>query len=237
MGIEELINEKINDWDDCLNRHYGGETQNSDVLIRAALSDMEQLKTSLPTQQDKVVVPEYIKNTMEQYDSLQEMLTEEYYSNSTDEIDNDKVQCWIDDNFDLLCRAWLDMPNTKEVVVPELVGKYIDYARQCLDLNILTVANYQNIKSNMGKLGADEISQWAHKNPDDFIKAYQTGDYTVEKEPLYVVAMPFVGFLTDSYDNPTTRCKKDAARSTEKEIKSLSLDYWAFAVPVEEESQ
>ncbi|GGD06316.1 DUF1642 domain-containing protein [Enterococcus wangshanyuanii] len=55
--IEKLIDEKINDWDDCLNRHYAGEIQNSDVLIRAALSDMEQLKSSLPK---PVEVPEFV---------------------------------------------------------------------------------------------------------------------------------------------------------------------------------
>lgn len=61
--IEELIDEKINDWDDCLNRHYAGEIQNSDVLIRAALSDMEQLKSSLPK---PVEVPEFVVSWYEE---------------------------------------------------------------------------------------------------------------------------------------------------------------------------
>lgn len=56
----------------------------------------------------KVVIPKFVADIMTKYVDLRTMLTEEYYSNSTEEIDNDDVQCWIDDNFETLCKAWLD---------------------------------------------------------------------------------------------------------------------------------
>lgn len=60
------------------------------------------------TEIKKVVIPQFVVDVMSNYSDLRDMLTEEYYSNSTEEIDNDDVQCWIDENFESLCRAWLD---------------------------------------------------------------------------------------------------------------------------------
>lgn len=56
----------------------------------------------------KVKIPQFIKNTMDLYDGLPYMLADEYYNGSTEEVDSDVIQCWIEDNFELLCRAWLD---------------------------------------------------------------------------------------------------------------------------------
>ena len=72
-------------------------------LINSIVKDLLEMQSN----HEPVEVPEFIKNVMQQYNSLQEMLTEEYYSNDTSEIDQDAVFCWIDENFDLLCRAWL----------------------------------------------------------------------------------------------------------------------------------
>ncbi|WP_086348516.1 DUF1642 domain-containing protein [Candidatus Enterococcus clewellii] len=60
-------------------------------------------------QNKPVKLPGFIVATMKNYDSLQYMLTEEYYSDcdSSEEIFDDSVYCWIADNFDLLCRAWI----------------------------------------------------------------------------------------------------------------------------------
>ena len=60
------------------------------------------------TEIKKVVIPKFVAEAMQGYDSLEMMLGEEYYSNSSEEIGNDDIQCWIDENFETLCRAWLD---------------------------------------------------------------------------------------------------------------------------------
>lgn len=62
----------------------------------------------------KVKLPQFIINTMYGYDNLHDMLTEEYFNDSTEEIDSDDVQCWIGENFDKLCYAWLHQ-NSYEV--------------------------------------------------------------------------------------------------------------------------
>lgn len=116
----------------------------------------------------KVVIPKFIAEAMQGYDSLEMMLGEEYYSNSSEEIGNDDIQWWIDENFETLCRAWLD-------------------------------------------------------------------GYEVKKEKLYYVSLPYLGFMTNSFDFPITKVKEDGAKSTEQEIKSIDERYWAFAVEVEGE--
>lgn len=114
----------------------------------------------------KVVIPKFIAEAMQVYDSLQMMLGEGYYSSSSEEIGNDDIQCWIDENFETLCRAWLD-------------------------------------------------------------------GYEVKKEKLYYVSLPYLGFMTNSFDFPLTKAKEDGAKSTEQQIKSIDERYWAFAVEVE----
>ncbi|MBO0445579.1 DUF1642 domain-containing protein [Enterococcus ureilyticus] len=137
MGIEELINEKINDWDDCLNRHYGGETQNSDVLIRAALSDMEQLKSSLPTQKDKVVVPELIHKWIKHVkglkwglaDLLNPSVSNSYLARDAKEwLEKDKIHA------EILARAWLEDDYTMEKeplywIYDSIADQYLGYDR------------------------------------------------------------------------------------------------------------
>ena len=89
------------------------EQQALNKLVERFPMTTDQIVSTLEISQagvthEPVEVPKFIKNTMQQYNSLQEMLTEEYYSDNTSEKDSDAVFCWIDTNFDLLCRAWLD---------------------------------------------------------------------------------------------------------------------------------
>ncbi|WP_430606428.1 hypothetical protein IGJ55_002106 [Enterococcus sp. AZ170] len=186
MGIEELINEKINDWDDCLNRHYGGETQNSDVLIRAALSDMEQLKSSLPTQQDKAVVP-------------------------------------------------------------PMIDKYLNVGNKAQKLASLVSNKYTMLDSDESD---SELKQWLKEiSMKDLLSLYN--GYTVEKEQLYYVRLPFnegnhirtyylrKGKVSGDtwFGSSNAEYSGNTARLAEQEIKDHDERYWAFAVPVEEESQ
>lgn len=52
-------------------------------------------------------VPDMVWYTLAKYNSLQEALTEEYYNNSSEEVDNDHIACWIDRHFDWYCQLWL----------------------------------------------------------------------------------------------------------------------------------
>lgn len=79
------------------------------------------------------------------------------------------------------------------------------------------------------------------------VQAFVTGDYEVEKEPLYEVVFLedendryLLMELNEHYCEITTESENDGYRKqyfTEKEIKTINKRYWAFAVPVEEVSE
>ena len=105
--IEELIEEKMSNYEKLTCN--GSLSREESRYCSDMLWDLGEIKQELTnSKHESVEVPDFIKNVMQQYNSLQEMLTEEYYSDSSDEIGDDAVFCWIDENFDLLCRAWLD---------------------------------------------------------------------------------------------------------------------------------
>lgn len=99
--LKESLNQEITE-QQALNKLAERFPMTTDQIV----STLEMSQTGV--NHEPVEVPEFIKNVMQKYKSLQDMLTEEYYSNDTSENDNDAVFCWIDTNFDLLCRAWLD---------------------------------------------------------------------------------------------------------------------------------
>lgn len=84
-------------------------------FVKALIEEADQQLDEKMTEIKKVVIPQFVADVMSDYSDLRDMLTEEYYSNSTEEIDNDAVQCWIDGNFETLCKAWLDGYEVEEV--------------------------------------------------------------------------------------------------------------------------
>ncbi|BBM18362.1 hypothetical protein G15_2027 [Enterococcus avium] len=53
-------------------------------------------------------VPIGVLQTLKRYESLQQALAEEsYFNNSSEEISDDSIANWIDNNFDHYCRLWL----------------------------------------------------------------------------------------------------------------------------------
>lgn len=119
------------------------------------------------------------------------------------------------------------------------------------------------MKENEGKHAADIFStEWLYEEPNVLeekvakwllndeteennrryliaVQAFVTGDYEVEKEPLYYVKIPSLAydmFLVKGEDGElivfqNTSC---GTKFTEAEIKAIDERYWAFAVPVEE---
>lgn len=112
MGIDELIDEKIKYWEkqDSKSSCYHKEAGR---FIDIALSDMEQLKSSLPTQQDKVVVPEFVAEWIELCKfnaTLSECLDGSYpiTGQHSEIISEDEDWIITGNNEELLARAWLD---------------------------------------------------------------------------------------------------------------------------------
>lgn len=92
-----------------------------------------------------------------------------------------------------------------------------------------------------------ETILWASRNYADFCQAVISGDYEVEKEPLYYVKLPvpnsnvvglYLGFNREgefdhSYGKPHATWGWKYT-FTESEIKAMDERYWPFAVPAEE---
>ncbi|MCD5170693.1 DUF1642 domain-containing protein [Enterococcus faecalis] len=106
---------------------------------------------------EKVVVPKFVAKKIESYGSALEMLANEYFDQSSEEVDSDELACWIDGNADLFFNAWV-----------------------C--------------------------------------------GYEVEKEQLYYVKLPGVGYLNNA---------DGGIKHTDKEIKAIDERYWPFAVKVD----
>ncbi|KAJ76019.1 hypothetical protein M222_0722 [Enterococcus faecalis AZ19] len=56
----------------------------------------------------KVVVPKFVAKKIESYGSALEMLANEYFDQSFEEVDSDELACWIDGNVDLFFKAWVN---------------------------------------------------------------------------------------------------------------------------------
>ncbi|MGX7413500.1 DUF1642 domain-containing protein [Enterococcus caccae] len=170
-------------------------------VLKDMVKELQQLKSSLPTQQDKVVVPEFIKSTMEQYGSLQEMLTEEYYSDCTDEIDDDTVECWIDDNFDLLCRAWLNKSDNKlKLQFPQAIVDWLGTPLEDDHDELLSyiMRYYWNEDSAYDDTIPSEVGEYLAESLSNVVKllrAVEGEPYTAAKEPLYYVRVGELAFV------------------------------------------
>ena len=86
-----------------------------------------------------------------------------------------------------------------------------------------------------------EVCQWfVDGNEDDFILAWITGEYEIEKEKLYrvIVAVEKGMFFKYAYINSNGNINygleiEDADKLTEAQINAIDSRYMAFAVPVE----
>ena len=93
----------------------------------------------------------------------------------------------------------------------------------------------------------DEVNKWLYDNDTAendrryliAVEAFVTGEYEVEKEPLYQIQFPgtsWGAYLTkaDNGDLVIFQNTTSGSTFTESEIKAIDERYWAFAVPVEE---
>lgn len=131
------------------------------------------------------------------------------------------------------------MTENKKVVIPKFVAEWVVKNKLSSDL----IQLYEEVEYATDADGfiegkwdySGELYDWIVSDTDNIYKladALRYG-YEIEKEKLYYVALPFLGYMTNSFDFPLTKAKEDGAKSTEQQIKSIDERYWAFAVEVE----
>lgn len=116
----------------------------------------------------------------------------------------------------------LDEP--KKVVVPQFVAEWIElYKKE----NKTTLWHVMNKIINEKFLNHQNIVIWFENDSNKHIleQAWVNG-YEVEKEQLYYVKLPGVGYLNNA---------DGGIKHTEKEIKVIDERYWPFAVKVDGE--
>ncbi|EAD2661393.1 DUF1642 domain-containing protein [Listeria monocytogenes] len=127
----------------------------------------------------------------------------------------------------------------KLVKVPEFVADWIEYCKKhCWGLSEALEDTYEN------SCMPEEVMDWfedCRENQELFARAWLDG-YEVEKEPLYYVKLGDSGLDYLNVDERTEKkhvSNKEPSpnfrvKFTEKEIKNMNINYWAFRVPVED---
>lgn len=134
-----------------------------------------------------------------------------------------------------------------KVTVPQFLDKYIQENKgECAS----DVFSEEWLHDSADKLD-DEVDKWLYDNDGTendrryliAVQAFVTGEYEVEKEPLYYVIINkeyLVLMFTNRKDHrfidkdELVEWHPSGYQLTEAEIKSIDERYWAFAVPVEE---
>lgn len=130
-----------------------------------------------------------------------------------------------------------------KVTVPQFLDKYIQENKgECAS----DIFSEEWLHDSADKLG-DEVNKWLYDNDTEendrryllAVQAFVTGEYEVEKEPLYQIELPgtsWGAYLTkaDNEDLVIFQNTTSGSTFTESEIKAIDERYWAFAVPVEE---
>jgi len=133
----------------------------------------------------------------------------------------------------------LDEP--KKVVVPKFVAEWLDkhkYSTDIIDL-FLSVEYATDSDEFIAEKWdySGEFYDWLSDNADTLFTlcdAIRYG-YEVEKEQLYYVKLPEIGYMRFGKKYFYSTDKEDAKRYTENQIKSIDERYWPFAVKVDGE--
>ncbi|EHE8481201.1 hypothetical protein P782_2519 [Enterococcus faecalis FL2] len=127
----------------------------------------------------------------------------------------------------LIAAKQLDEP--KKVVIPQVVADWIKYAkRQGYGFMQSYDPIYMSYPIN------DGLDKWIDDNEETFAHAWLDG-YEVEKEQLYYVKLPEIGYMRFGKKYFYSTDKEDAKRYTENQIKAIDERYWDFAVKVDGE--
>ncbi|EDG2730826.1 DUF1642 domain-containing protein [Listeria monocytogenes] len=151
-------------------------------------------------------------------------------------IDDKCKDCWIFGGHLI--------PLTPLPVIPQFVADAIDTFKDegdslavAIDYEVYTEALIKELSLDIKMRGW----LWETSNQELFARAWLDG-YEVEKEPLYYVKLGDSGLDYLNVDERTEKkhvSNKEQSpnfrvKFTEKEIKNMNENYWAFRVPVEE---
>lgn len=138
--------------------------------FNCACENIKRLADQKLDEPEKVVVPKFVAKKIESYGSAIEMLANEYFDQSSEEVDSDELACWIDGNVDLFFKAWL---NGYEVEKEPLYYVKFDilYWQKYLVKNVETdqfylsnnekvVGNYEQVKFTEQEIKAIDERYW-----------------------------------------------------------------------------
>ncbi|MFB8676197.1 DUF1642 domain-containing protein [Enterococcus gallinarum] len=146
------------------------------------------------------------------------------------------------------CAEWAinlieQLDEQPKVTVPQFLDKYIQNNKGNSASDIFSQDWFHGSVDEAD----DEVNKWLYDNDTAendrryliAVQAFVTGDYEVEKEPLYQIQFPgtsWGAYLTkaDNGDLVIFQNTTSGSTFTESEIKAIDERYWAFAVPVEE---
>ncbi|EGO8773471.1 DUF1642 domain-containing protein [Enterococcus faecalis] len=157
---------------------------------------------------------------------------------STDSVDYLKGADYANERAINLAKQ-LDEPI--KVVVPKFVAEWLDkhkYSTDIIDL-FLSVEYATDSDGFIAEKWdySGEFYDWLSDNADTLFTlcdAIRYG-YEVEKEQLYYVKLPEIGYMRFGKKYFYSTDKEDAKRYTENQIKSIDERYWPFAVKVDGE--
>lgn len=119
----------------------------------------------------------------------------------------------------------------KKVILPKIADEFI---KEGLSMGSDKVDIIGSAVSFSSAMPTAEFSMWFKTNGDLLIDALANG-YEVEKEPLYYVKLPEIGYARFGFCIPITESIEEAQKYTEQEIKAVDERYWPFAVKVGDE--
>lgn len=166
MSIEKLISDykqRIENNNKYIRGDWACEVSDLDYINaekRVLKNVIEDLKGLPFDNGQKVKVPQFIADTMSRYNGLQQMLVEEYWN----KFDDDKVQCWINQNFETVCMAGIfgyEVEEPKYYVKLPTLGFLIKHIKKDIDDELPThyFINSEKLENNRltCKLSESEI--------------------------------------------------------------------------------
>lgn len=118
------------------NSEYKRELAAKIDVYNDVILDIKELEEP---EQEKVVIPQFVANEIERYDNMLDMLSGEYFNSSFEEIDDDSLLIWIDENQETFARAWLDGYSVEEEKLYKIKLSKYDYLVQDEDGTIFTM--------------------------------------------------------------------------------------------------
>ncbi|EGO8140418.1 DUF1642 domain-containing protein [Enterococcus faecalis] len=195
----------------------------------------------------KVVVPKFVAEWLDKHkystDIIDLFLSVEYATDSDGFVAekwdySGKFYDWLSNSADIqftLCDA---MRYGYEVEKEPLyaVKGLTDYFRY--DNKVILFNDKQEVLEIANKIGeCCGIEEFNYINDLNFIliSDLRNDEQTDEKEPLYYVKLPEIGYMRFGFCIPITENIEEAKKYTEQEIKAIDERYWPFAVKVEGE--